>query len=411
MHCRLAGCRGAAARLALLFALLALCLGVNATAPALPGYRLAAQDLHASVKKGALRWHAKAQRGAEGALRRSHGSELFAEREANELAIEKARLTGTRPAYKLTFWGCMVAGALSRSVAQVALHPFNVLKTLLQTKGSFAAVLPLTVADLTRGAGAQFLLSVPTGAFHYAVLEATKHAMTDVFPATSASATAVFDFISSSAATTFSSVLSTPTMVLTSRIMAGSYPNLLSGIGSICKESGLRGFYAGWLPGLVQKIPSYGLTWVFFQQAKDLHFRFFKHEPSDGENFWLGAIAAAGSVTVMIPMDTVKTRLVTQTAGSARHYRGIIDCFRTIARTEGVGAFYNSLTPRLASVVPMIGIQYGILCLLTRKMAEGSIGEGARRAQEAAARAAALGGPAASPESPLEVAEESTTYT
>jgi hypothetical protein len=30
------------------------------------------------------------------------------------------------------------------------------------------------------------------------------------------------------------------------------------------------------------------------------------------ENFVMGAIAAAGSVTVMIPMDTVKTRLVIQ---------------------------------------------------------------------------------------------------
>jgi hypothetical protein len=35
------------------------------------------------------------------------------------------------------------------------------------------------------------------------------------------------------------------------------------------------------------------------------------------ENFVMGAIAAAGSVTVMIPMDTVKTRLVIQVSDSS----------------------------------------------------------------------------------------------
>jgi Mitochondrial carrier protein len=79
----------------------------------------------------------------------------------------------------------------------------------------------------------------------------------------------------------------------------------VSGVRSITADKGFMGFYAGWLPGLVQKIPSYGLTWVFFQQAKDLHFKFTQREPSDGENFWLGCIAAAGSVTVMVSLVRV----------------------------------------------------------------------------------------------------------
>ena len=32
--------------------------------------------------------------------------------------------------------------------------------------------------------------------------------------------------------------------------------------------SGIKGFYKGWCPALVQKIPSYALTWMFFQQIK-----------------------------------------------------------------------------------------------------------------------------------------------
>lgn len=65
----------------------------------------------------------------------------------------------------------LMLGSSLGSVAQTSLHPANVIKTLLQTKGSFGAILPLTWATLSRGAGAQFLLSLPNGALHFAVLE------------------------------------------------------------------------------------------------------------------------------------------------------------------------------------------------------------------------------------------------
>lgn len=70
--------------------------------------------------------------------------------------------------------------------------------------------------------------------------------------------------------------------------MAGVYPNLGTGLRSIIREQGTRGFYVGWWPGLVQKIPSYGLTWVLFQQVKDLHYRVMQRLPTNSENFWLG---------------------------------------------------------------------------------------------------------------------------
>lgn len=300
-------------------------------------------------------------------LRSTKGS-WFAHEDINRKAQAAAKAAGIRPDYKLTFWGCMVAGAVSRSVAQTALHPANVIKTLLQTKGSFNAIFPLTWGTLSRGAGAQFLLSLPNGALHFAVLENTKARMAELLPARSA--TFLLDFVSCSAATAFCSVMSTPQMVLTNRIMAGVYPNLFTGVRSVIRETGVKGFYAGWWPGLVQKIPSYGLTWVLFQQVKDLHYKMAKRLPTNGENFWLGSCAAAGSVTIMIPMDTVKTRLVTQAAGSKYHYTGIINCFTRMLRDEGIGSFYNSLTPRLVSVVPMIGVQYFVYEFMKKLMAE-----------------------------------------
>lgn len=73
----------------------------------------------------------------------------------------------------------------------------------------------------------------------------------------------------------------------------------------------------------------------------------------------------------MIPMDTIKTRLVSQTgraASSAVPYKGIIDCATRVLKEEGMGAFYRGLPPRLISVVPMIGIQFGVYEAMRRVM-------------------------------------------
>lgn len=79
------------------------------------------------------------------------------------------------------------------------------------------------------------------------------------------------------------------------------------------------------------------------------------------ENTIMGCVASAATVCIMIPMDTIKTRLVTQTSAavtSGTAYKGIVDCAVRVFREEGMRTFYRGLAPRLISVVPMIGIQF-----------------------------------------------------
>ena len=85
----------------------------------------------------------------------------------------------------------------------------------------------------------------------------------------------------------------------------------------------------------------------------------------------MGCLASGTTVCIMIPMDTIKTRLVTQANfPDLVPYKGILDCGRRILAEEGVGAFYRGLTPRLVSVVPMIGIQFGIYEYMKKIMTE-----------------------------------------
>ncbi len=74
----------------------------------------------------------------------------------------------------------------------------------------------------------------------------------------------------------------------------------------------------------------------------------------------MGCFASATAVCIMIPMDTIKTRLVTQSKyPHLVPYKGIVDAAVRISREEGIGTFYRGLPPRLISVVPMVGIQFG----------------------------------------------------
>lgn len=173
----------------------------------------------------------------------------------------------------LNFYENMICGAVSRSIAQTFTHPANTMKTMLQsnrmkdssiTLRSLAR--PKNIKMLSRGAGAQVLLSIPHGAVNFAVLEFVRKEMlllinkldwTTEKKRKSPAFGPIMDFSSSAVATICCSVISTPQMMIVDNIMAGTYPNLPKAVIGLSKDKGIRGFYGGWWPGLAGKIPSY----------------------------------------------------------------------------------------------------------------------------------------------------------
>ena len=318
-------------------------------------------------------------------LCRARTSSVSASAKVDAIAPGGAATAAMAVARRLRFWENMVCGAVSRSIAQTVMHPANTMKTILQSQRGVPASERMTIAALakpsnvkllTRGAGAQFILSVPHGAVNFAVLEFVRRQMTRVTDQdwvrnriNVEAFSAGFDFLSSAISTICCSVVSTPQMMITDNIMAGTYPNLPAAVKGLASEKGVKGFYAGWWPGLAGKIPSYALTWTLFQQLKEAHLRAFHRDPKDIENSIMGCIASATTVTIMIPLDTIKTRLVTQlNYPDLVPYKGIVDCGRRIFQEEGLVAFYRGLSPRLVSVVPMIGIQFGVYEAMKKAM-------------------------------------------
>lgn len=101
------------------------------------------------------------------------------------------------------------------------------------------------------------------------------------------------------------------------------------------------------------------------------------------ENSIMGCIASGTTVSIMIPMDTIKTRLVTQSlAAGSIPYKGIVDCAVRVAREEGFKAFYKGLPPRLVSVVPMIGIQFTVYEFMKQVMQKRALAVAQQKAQQ-----------------------------
>ena len=185
---------------------------------------------------------------------------------ADTIQVNKGGAIAARP---LLFWENMISGAISRSVAQTAMHPANTMKTMMQSsRGAEKVKLgqlmkPSMFKTLSRGAGANFVLSIPHGAVSFAILEFVRAQMgkfVESHPKLSSSSEKIgpgLDFVSSAVSTICCSIVSTPQMMITDNIMAGNYPGLWPACVGLYQNKGIMGFYSGWGPGLAGKIPSY----------------------------------------------------------------------------------------------------------------------------------------------------------
>ncbi|KAJ2161521.1 mitochondrial aspartate-glutamate transporter agc1 [Coemansia sp. RSA 552] len=84
-----------------------------------------------------------------------------------------------------------------------------------------------------------------------------------------------------------------------------------------------------------------------------------------------GAIAGVTGVSIIFPLDMVKTRLQNQKPVNGKlPYTGGLDCFRKIVRGEGVRGLYRGLVPNLAGVTPEKAIKLAVNDIMRGFLAE-----------------------------------------
>ncbi|MQL97569.1 hypothetical protein Taro_030260 [Colocasia esculenta] len=80
---------------------------------------------------------------------------------------------------------------------------------------------------------------------------------------------------------------------------------------------------------------------------------------TDPENAVIGAFAGVITGAVTTPLDVIKTRLMIQ--GSAKQYRGVVDCVQTVVREEGPSALLKGIGPRVLWIGIGGSIFFGVL--------------------------------------------------
>lgn len=129
------------------------------------------------------------------------------------------------------------------------------------------------------------------------------------------------------------------------------YKNPLDCLSKIYKEKGIQGIYKGTGSTLVRDVPGSGVYFAVYEwmvrsfipeggSRKDLKARHF---------LLSGGGAGLGGWIIMLPLDTVKSRLQAAPDGT---YKSMWDCWVKTAKNEGIPAFWKGLPAVMIRAFP-----------------------------------------------------------
>lgn len=157
------------------------------------------------------------------------------------------------------------------------------------------------------------------------------------------------------------------------------YRNSWDCIKQTVRHEGIRGLYKG-LSASYLGVTESSLQWVMYEQMKSRLKRrdnAKRADPAhtysswDAAELWGGRVTAAGAAklvaaAITYPHEVVRTRLrqaPTVSVGNGKvemKYTGLVQCFKTVWKEEGMAGMYGGLTPHLLRVVPSAAIMFGM---------------------------------------------------
>jgi solute carrier family 25 oxoglutarate transporter 11 len=131
-----------------------------------------------------------------------------------------------------------------------------------------------------------------------------------------------------------------------------NYTSVIHALTSISKTEGIAALWAGAAPTVVRAMALNFGQLAFFSEAKQR----LKETNMSSRAQTLSASAVAGFFASFfsLPFDFVKTRLQKQSkrADGSLPYKGMVDCFKKVAREEGVLRFYRGFSTYYVRIAP-----------------------------------------------------------
>ncbi|XP_021284626.1 S-adenosylmethionine carrier 1, chloroplastic/mitochondrial-like [Herrania umbratica] len=251
------------------------------------------------------------------------------------------------------FYESVIAGATAGVVVEAALYPIDTIKTRLQAAHGGGKVI---LKGLYSGLGGNLAGVLPASAIFLGVYEPAKQKLLKAFPENMSA----FSHLTAGAlGGAASSLVRVPTEVVKQRMQTGQFASAPAAVRLIVAKEGFKGLYAGYGSFLLRDLPFDAIQFCIYEQLRIGYKLAARRDLNDPENAMLGAFAGAITGAVTTPLDVIKTRLMVQ--GSAKQYKGIFDCVRTVVKEEGTHALLKGIGPRVLWIGLGGSIFFGVL--------------------------------------------------
>ncbi|CAK0810904.1 unnamed protein product [Prorocentrum cordatum] len=137
----------------------------------------------------------------------------------------------------------------------------------------------------------------------------------------------------------------------------------------IIKEQGFRRFWDGNFTNCIRYFPTQAFNLAFKDTFKKM---FPKYNPKTefpmffAANLISGGMAAAGSLTIVYPLDYARTRLASDVGSGKKTFSGLGDCItKTMKGPGGFMALYTGFGVSVVGIVGYRGLQLGCFDTIT----------------------------------------------
>jgi solute carrier family 25 (adenine nucleotide translocator) protein 4/5/6/31 len=158
------------------------------------------------------------------------------------------------------------------------------------------------------------------------------------------------------------------------RIRSGEVPRytgILNCFTRVYSEQGLLAFWRGNFTNVIRYFPTQAFNFAFKDTFKKMFpsyspktefFKFFLVQMASG------AMAGAGSLCIVYPLDYARTRLASDVGSGKRDFKGLADCLKkTASGPKGFLGLYNGFGVSVAGIIPYRGVYFGLYDSLREK--------------------------------------------